>query len=189
MRAKKIVCKICKKEFWDIYSTLRHDGKDICHDCSNWLQLISFRMDKTEVISGVAYEVLPVVNDNDINCTIITGMDTMHYILKKDGSLIRSNDIWKIGDVPYHFRERLPDTGWWINRSIYNRIRQVGKHKCRQTQCYDRYHCLHYDYKIEFDKGPYNYIPRDYIVGFENCRHFVNMNDIKDYDRYFDLDI
>ena len=185
-------CPCCGKMFWDFTSTT--DGRAfnkawkglVCHDCASWLRFIKEKSPNREVIAGVCYDFLPpqtVLNPGDM-----LGGGHMKYILKKDNTIKKSNDIWKIGEVPLQFRELLPDTGWWITRRIYYRLKR-GFFDCENVGCFDRYHCLRYDVRKEYGKGPYNMVPKTWQVGNEKCPSFCNILDIEHYDGFETLDV
>ena len=185
MKTHQQTCPCCGKKFWNFTSIANAQdyNKDwqglVCGDCAIWLDFIKSPKPCMEIIGGICYEFLPPQRDIGAGDTL--GGGRMKYILKKDGSAKKSNDIWKIGEVPYHLREQLPDTGWWCSRSVFQRMQRMP-FICRNQGCYDRYHCLRYDFRQEYETGPYNAIPKDYCIGDEKCKSFVNILEIEHYD-------
>lgn len=185
-------CPCCGKTFWDFTSMTKAHTFDkawngfVCNDCANWLKLAASKNANLEVIAGVCYDIQPP--QKNIGAGDMLGGDGyMHYILKKNGEIKKSNDIWKYGEVPQCLRDRLPDTGWWISGKLFHRLRR-GRFECQNIGCYDRYHCLLYNIKQEYESGPYNAIPRDWLVGDEKCPSFCNILDIEHYDSFETID-
>ncbi len=186
MKTHRRKCPCCNRLFWDFTSTA--DGHDfdktwkgtLCNDCACWMEYIKSEKPHMEIIAGTCYDFLPPQYDWGPGDTL--GGGHMKYILKKDGSIKKSNDIWKIGEVPQRFRDVLQDTGWWITRRLFLRLRR-GMFECGNKGCFDRYHCLRYNVKKEYDGGPYNRIPRNWCVGDEKCPSFCNILEIENYDR------
>ena len=187
IKTHKHTCPCCGKTFWGFTSTAdakyfskRWKGL-VCNDCATWLNYIRSQRPNMEVIAGVCYDFLPP--QTNIGAGDMLGGGRMKYILKKDGSTKKSNDIWRIGVVPLHLRHILPDTGWWCSRKMFYRLQRTP-FVCMNQGCYDRYHCLRYDIKQEYATGPYNSIPRNYCVGDEKCPSFINILEIQHYDNY-----
>ena len=107
------------------------------------------------------------------------------YIQKKDGTALMSNDVWNKGAIPIRFQSWFPDTAYSISKKTYKKLIR-GRMGCRARGCFDRYHCYRYDYKREFAEGPYNAIPKDWIVGEERCPAFIDLREIKNFD-YIDI--
>lgn len=186
MRAYRRKCNSCGNTFWDFTDSKENWSGAVCSDCAIWLELIRTGRPYLETIAGICYDFLPPQKDIGAGDTL--GGGRMRYILKKDGSVKKSNDIWKVGVVPYRFRDKLPDTGWWITRKVYYRLLR-GTFSCENMGCYDRYHCLRYNIKSEYGTGPYNIIPKNWIVGDERCPSFCNILEIEHFDDYEILDI
>ena len=154
-----------------------------CSDCAMWRKLAEDRPDTLEIAGGIAYKVNPYAKKKW--GTILGSDGKTHYFLKKDLSLTISNDVWKIGEIPQHFRDELKDTGWWItDRKYANRCSQ-GRITCKTKMCYNRYRCLWFDYTSEFEDGPFNTVPKDYVIGTDKCPSFVDVLCVKDFDAYF----
>ena len=156
--------------------------KHICWECAYWEHFLKRPPDHLEIIGNKCYQVLPFVEDTNFN-QILGGNGKTKFLLKKDGTCIKSNDIWWLNIIPFQYQNQLTPTGWWTTRNVYNSL-QRSKHKCIAKGCLDRYHCYRYQYQIEFDKEPYNKVPNDWIIGSERCPAFISLHDIKDYDEY-----
>lgn len=154
-----------------------------CPDCAAWRRLADSKPDNLEIAGGVAYKVNPYTKKKW--GTILGGKGKIHYFLKKDLSLTISNDVWKVGEIPQPFRDELKDTGWWVTNKKYADRCARGKIRCKSRMCYNRYRCLWFDYTSEFEKGPFNFIPKDYVVGTEKCSSFVDVLCIRNFDAYF----
>ncbi len=184
MKTTQHKCPCCGKIFWSFNSDIEAKSYNkewngyLCRDCAVWLDYINKENPYTEVIAGVCYDFLPP--QTNIRPGDMLGGKGMKYILKKDGSTKKSNDIWKIGVVPQRFKERLSDTGWWISKKNFSHLR-YGWYLCDNKGCYDRYHCLRYDIRQE-KSGPYNTIPENWIIGDEKCPIFINANEIEDFE-------
>ena len=184
-------CSCCGKKYWDFAASFRNHAQDsawqgdLCDDCASWIKYINSSDDNLEVIAGVCYNFLPPQREIKPGDTL--GGGRMKYILKKNGEIKKSNDIWKIGEVPQALRDKLPDTGWWISRKLFRRLKQRA-FQCKNKGCYDRYHCLRYNIKQEYVNGPYNKIPRSWCVGGENCPSFCNILEIQHYDNFESID-
>lgn len=182
MKAYRYKCPCCGKVFWEFSggTEANHYNKEwqghLCHDCANWLDYINADKPYMEILGGTCYDVLPP--QKDVGPGDMLGGGHMRYILKKDGSTKKSNDIWKIGVVPSHMKNLFPNTGWWISCKNYRNLR-FGWYQCDNKGCLDRYNCLRYD--ITKETEPYNIIPNDWSVGDEKCPIFVNTLEIEDY--------
>ncbi len=163
---------------------VKKSKEELCPDCQVWEDLINNKPKELEVVAGVAYKVYPKTKKQWGAHLGNNGL-TKH-ILKKDFSTIESNDIWEIGTVPFQFRNKLPDTGWWIKTpKIIKRL--VRRRRCKAPMCYDRYRCLWFDYTVEFTEfGPFDTIPTEHKIGSEKCSRFVDILDIEHYDQFID---
>ena len=184
---KPIVCNHCGRKFWNhgwAFSPLAEfaNKHGVCLECAKWLQFASKRQKGVEVIDGVVWRILP--KQEKRYGAILGGKGKNVYILKKDGTAIESNDIWQIGTVPELFRERIPDTAYWVTDKKMGKRLVSENFQCEGRQCYDRYHCYRYDYTQEFEDGPFNKIPKDWVVGNERCGSFINIQCIAGYDYY-----
>lgn len=189
---KPIVCNQCGKKFWNhgwAFSPLGEFAKrkEVCLECARWLDYIRKQHKDHIIIDGVIYRVLP--KQKKAYGVILGSKGKIKFILKKDRTAIESNDIWVVGTIPELFRDKLPDTGWWVTDKTMGKRLVSEDFKCEGRQCYDRYHCYRYDYTQEFEEGPFNAIPKDWIVGDERCGSFVNIQCIKGYDYYNIKDI
>lgn len=181
------VCSICGKRFLSYRlnannKMVKKSDHGLCPDCQVWRNLIDNKPKELEVVAGVAYKVYP--KSENLWGVHLGGNGAIRYILKKDFTTIESNDVWKIGEVPFKFRDELPDTGWWIkNPKIVKRL--ARKRICKAPMCYDRYRCLWFDYTAEFTElGPFDRIPTEHKVGSERCSRFVDILDIEHYDQF-----
>ena len=133
-----------------------------------------------EIINQTVYSFLPY---QEPRFGIILG-ETL-YILRKNGELAMTNDAWNKGVIPWRFQDRLPNTAYSLSKKVFNKLSK-GRMGCLARGCFDRYHCYRYNYRMEFDVGPYNCVPKDWIVGSERCPAFINLKDIRGFD-YIDI--
>ena len=183
MKTTQRKCPCCGKTFWSFTSDAKASSYNkewegtLCRDCTNWFNLINEKRPDMEVIDGICYDFLTPQKDIGPGDTL--GGGRMKYILKKDGSVKKSNDIWKIGVVPQHLKEKLPDTAWWISRRNFRNLR-YGWYECDNKGCFDRYHCMRYHIKQE-DSKPYNVVPDNWQIGDEKCPIFISTSEIENY--------
>lgn len=190
----KYQCKRCGKQVYafNLYNeeklcrTMKR--KQICWECAYWEAFLKHPPDYLEIIGNRCYQVLPFVANTNFN-QILGGNGKTRFLLKKDGTCIKSNDIWWINIIPPQYQNALQPTGWWTTRKVYDSLCR-SQHKCVAKGCLDRYHCYRYQYQTEFDKPLYNVVPKDWVVGDERCPAFISLHNIKDYDEYVNpLDI
>lgn len=190
LKAKRHTCKRCGKVFWTLAtnneSPVCHimEQRNLCAVCAYWTYRLEVPREETQVIDGIYYDFLPPVKRLQVGEMI--GGKGMKYIMLRDGSVKKSNDIWKIGTIPYIFRDEYPDTAWWIDKVTFNKINRTRAFVCHNKGCYDRYHCMRYDIRGEYDKGPWNIVPSRHIVGNEHCPSFINLRNIRHYDMLVD---
>ena len=184
----KFQCSQCGKQVYafNLYDEERlcktMTRKHICWECAYWGYFLKHLPKYLEIIGNRCYQVLPFIKDTSFN-QILGGNGKTKYILKKNGDCIKSNDIWWINIIPWKYQSQLQPTGWWTTKRVYTSL-QRSKHKCIAKGCLDRYHCYRYQYQNEFDKEPYNKVPKNWIVGSERCPAFIPLREIKDYDEY-----
>lgn len=158
--------------------------KHICWECAYWEIFLQDHPPNLEVIGNNCYQVFPFIDKEKLRVEQILGSKgKTYYILKKNGECIRSNDVWWINTIPWQYQSQFPPTAWWVNKKFWESMER-SKHKCKAVGCMDRYHCYRYQYQLEFDKEPYNHVPRSWIVGSEHCPAFLPLTDIKYYDEY-----
>lgn len=184
----KFKCKRCGKEVY-AFNLETNDKicrimrkKHICWECAYWEKFMERPPDRLEIIGNRCYQILPFIKNIQFN-QIVGGNGKTKYLLRKDGTCIKSNDIWWINIIPYQYQNKLQPTGWWTTKRVYNSL-QRSKHICVARGCLDRYHCYRYKYQIDFDKEPYNKAPLNWIVGSEHCPAFIPLLEIKGYDEY-----
>lgn len=183
----KYECKQCGKQVYAFNIDTENEvckhmlKKHICWECAYWELFLKAPPDNIEVIDGKCYEIYPLVPKPQSND--ILGGNGTRYILRKNGTILKSNDIWCLNAVPYKYQAKLPNTAWWASKRVYDKLLR-SSHQCIAQGCLDRYHCYRYKYQMEFTKGPYNKVPLDWIVGDEHCPAFVPLREIKHYDEY-----
>lgn len=186
-----IICESCGKKIRaDCYNKSsniykRMFAESVCYDCAYWLEIIENMPETYEIIDGVCYDFQPFCPKEKAKTANLGSNGKRMYILKNDGSVKMSNDVWDKGHVPKQFLDKLKDTAIFIPREVYEPL-TIRKATCENKGCYDRYHCFFYDFRIEYDKGPFNKIPKDWITGNEYCRAFANIAKIRGFNPTID---
>lgn len=177
------ICSICGKRIWDqgydpdshISHIMTRDKT--CFECAYWKDLIDYPPKYLEVLGSQCLRLHPVA-DKKNKALLLGGRGKMRCFMRNDGSLLQSNDVWIIGNIPEHFRYALPSTVSEISVRAYNQLKKSTK-KCKARACMDRYRCYRYDLDIEKDSGPFNTIPPKWNVGDEHCSFFIDIKDFK----------
>lgn len=84
----------------------------LCHYCLIWYERLEKQLqnpDKYIIVKGTAYAICeePPIKERGWGC----GFGGREFRIRfPDGRLVISHNVWCGGDVPAHFRERLPDT-------------------------------------------------------------------------------
>ena len=175
-----IICEKCGKKIRaDCYNKSsgiynRMLSESICYDCAYWLEMTDNMPETYEIVNGICYDFQPYCNKIKAKTANLGHNGKIFYILKNDGSVLMSNDVWNKGEVPAQYKDKLKDTAIFIPREIYEPLTR-RRAVCENKGCYDRYHCFFYDFRIEYDTGPFNKIPRDWIIGNEYCKAFANI--------------
>lgn len=186
----KYTCKKCGKKFF-YYNISEYSRvcktmvrEHLCWECAWWDDFIKSPPENLEIIDNQCYRVYPYVDKKDIAPNMWLGGDRKpHYILKKTGECIVSNDIWWIATVPVKYQSILKPTGWWVTKRYYTSLQRSNR-QCYARACMDRYHCYRYKYQIEFDEEPLNFPPFDWVPGSEHCPAYLPLKEIQGYDEY-----
>ena len=156
-----------------IYLMMRKVG--CCYECAYWENLYDNPLEHMEVIEHTLYDFLPYREPRFGEM-----LGSTMYILRIDGTPVYSNDVWKKGKIPNYFLHKFPETAYPISKKTYKKL-TTGRMGCVAIGCLDRYHCYRYNIQNELKTGPYNKVPRDWIVGDEKCPAFINLKEIKHY--------
>lgn len=184
----KHTCARCGKKYftYNIYTNSEiyrlMERKKICWECAYWEKFITLPPDHLEIIGNKCYQIFPFIESPDM-FQILGGGGKTKYLLKRDGTCNKVNDIWWLNTIPWQYQQQLKPTGWWVTKKFYERFIRMKK-PCTAKGCLDRYHCYRYQYQQEFGAAPYNKVPLDWIVGDEHCPAFLPLKEIKDYDEY-----
>ena len=177
--SQKLVCSICGQPInihdYDLHLRLPQKmlGERLCYRCAFWKDKAEHPDPNREIINGQHYIFKPMVKEKHY----FQGMGGRFvYILKTDGTVKMSNDVWFQGEIPKHFLPLFPDTAKIISRQMYFKIKKCQKwFKCNRIGCYDRYHCYWYHQEImEPDGKAWNKVPKNWVVGGELCPSFLN---------------
>ena len=174
-------CHICGRT--DDFNSYDHEcalyqmmkQEHICHQCAYWLYIIQNPPLNMEVIGGVVYVANPFVR-RPFN--VIKGhRGKEFYIRKRDETILRVNNLWRIGKIPDRFKGYFQETANFLSLMTYQKLTN-DPHKCYAKGCWDRYHCLRYNLELEKD-GPFNVVPESHHPGSEQCPSFININELK----------
>lgn len=181
-------CNVCGKKFLRAEYNLRRSSNDIldyvkengvCFECGYWLYLMNHKPRGFQVTNGIAYRILPFIEQPTISM-LLGSKGKKCYFVTKRRKLIKSNDVWVIGKIPERFRKKFPDTGWFCDKRVYGRLLKFDK-LCKEAGCLDRYKCFRFDTKLELKNGPYNKVPEKWTIGGERCGFFINTDLIENY--------
>lgn len=177
----KYTCHLCGKQTdideqipGSIYLPLML-RENLCLSCAYWTDKINHPPVGMEIVDGYCLIVNPYVRRPDN--LIKGGRGKELYLIKPDGTLIKSNNVWNQGKIPDRFRKQLPDTASNLRMLDYQRLKR-NPFRCSAKGCWDRYHCLRYDLSCEAD-GPFNQVPPNHKIGSEKCRSLIQPKPLK----------
>lgn len=170
-------CKICGSHqdlgSYDkralIYKKMKEE--QLCFTCAFWKDKIDNPVANREIINGCHYTFHPWIEKPQ---AFLGHAGSPYYVLRNDGTVARSNNVWFQGNIPERFRTQLPDTAKLITRHAYYKIIDEICFSCPKKGCWDRHHCYFY-HKDEYEPdGPYNIVPDNYKIGGEKCALFLD---------------
>lgn len=178
IRRASLVCSICGQPInindFDLHQHLPKMmlAEHLCYQCAFWIDKARNPDPNREIIEGNHYIFKPFKEEK----TYFMGMRGHKlYIMKTDGTVKCSNDVWHQGEIPERFRSIFPDTAKFIPWNLYCRLSSRQWFKCQRKGCYDRYHCYWYHPELTEPNGEaWNQIPNDWKIGGELCPNFVN---------------
>jgi hypothetical protein len=175
-----ITCKICSarenlSEYKSCDALTYMAENHVCYKCAFWLNRIANPSRNQEVIGGHLYVVNPIVKRPENVTKGYQGKEI--YIRRFDETLIKTNNLFHIGEVPPEFIEHFPNTANFLTLFTYQKLKNYP-FKCQSKGCWDRYHCVRYNLALEAD-GPFNIVPAKHKIGSEHCRSFININELK----------
>lgn len=150
-------------------------NEHICFKCAFWKDKAEHPAPGREIINGTHY-MFNKWNSDDHGFRGCGG--SSHYILRTDGTVVRSNNVWIQGDIPNHFLDLLPDTAKFITREAYNKLKDNVSFKCERKGCFDRYHCYFYHADEMEKNGAWNKVPLNHVVGSEECELFLDKDKV-----------
>lgn len=145
----------------------------LCFTCAFWKEKIENPHPDREIVNGFHYVINPWLYSRGFFQGF--GGKSM-YLLRNNGTVTRSNNVWCQGEIPERFRSQLPNTARFITRRAYDKIKNNIYFTCNKKGCWDRYHCYFYDPEQEKANGAWNTIPDNYVVGSEGCELFLDKN-------------
>lgn len=166
-----------KKEISEVHNYVKEH--EVCFECGYWLYLIEHKPEGLQIANGICYKILPFVEKPGFTIMLGSKGKTFFFVTKEK-EVIKSNDVWRIGKIPERFRDRLPDTGWFCDRRVYEKLSKFNK-PCKAMGCLDRYKCFRFNTELELENGPFNEVPKNWITGGEHCKHFLNTDLIENY--------
>ena len=174
---KSLVCSFCGHPIdidnYDLNLHLPQKmlAERLCYQCAFWKDKAEHPDPNREIINGHHYIFHPYKETK----SYFQGMNGRTIcIMKTDGTVKCSNDVWHQGEIPERFRCLLPDTAKIIAWHLYRRLSSRTWLKCQRKGCYDRYHCFWYHPELTEPDGPWNIIPDNWVVGGEMCPNYVN---------------
>ena len=88
-----------------IKGAIEQDSK-LCLICGHWVKRIEKGPDLNSVrFKGSHFEIVP-----DTGSSAFRGYGGARFVIHfKDGRVVETHNLWHQGDIPQHFRDRLPD--------------------------------------------------------------------------------
>lgn len=148
----------------------------VCYDCAFWEDIIEYPPKYTEVVGTKCIKICPGISKKELGVTL-GGKGKTRYFMRPDMSLLCSNDIWNIGEIPERFRDKLKPTLTEITEKAYKQLTRNDK-LCQARACFDRYHCFRYNIALEKEDGPYNTVPQNWRIGNEHCGFRIDPSEI-----------
>lgn len=158
----------------------------LCPECAVWTNISRHGRSHLHTVNGTCYRVFPWVDSTETSFFDTLGGNgkTRYMLMPSEGShtlvLSKSNDVWKVGKVPPSFRKDFPDTAWWCDKALWQKLEKTGW-RCGSRVCLDRYKCLRYKYELEWESGAWNTPPKNWKTGDECCKNFININLVEGY--------
>lgn len=108
-------CKECGKIFSTHYTESTRSvllEKNICFNCHFWLSKLGIKNNpRTARINGTHY----YIEDDKPRNSSFCGFGGAEFNIRfNDGRLVTTHNLWCQGDIPYHFKERLPDNAIFV---------------------------------------------------------------------------
>lgn len=145
-------------------------ANNVCFHCAMWQRKIGHMDPESEIIGGRHYIVKPYTQYTHY----FSGFrGKTFYIIKKDGTVKRTNNLIEHGSVPDAFKDIFPDTAKFIDKSLYYKARNYTGFKCGRIGCWDRYGCIWYNKDLQEQNGPWNEVPEGWQIGGEKCKIFI----------------
>lgn len=144
-----------------------------CYNCAFWRQLAANAPQNSVVINGEL-----VTTEFSLTQPFLPLLRKRIYLLYRDGQTAEINSIFTYGKIPDAFLSCFKTEAAIVPRDIYIRAKNNQGHKCLMKGCYDRYHCFFYNADEVETAGPWNNIPKNYQVGWEQCPIFINKTEL-----------
>lgn len=110
-----VVCRECGEED-DLNGYQGADERarlSLCFGCHHWTRLLAVAADPKSVrVNGKHYQ----ISNEDTSWAGFRGFGGAKFIVAfNDGRRLRTSNLWSQGDIPWWFRERLPDNATFEN--------------------------------------------------------------------------
>lgn len=113
-----ITCKECgekegTKHFHESISTLM-EGQNLCFECLFWVKHLEGGDGQERVrIDGKHY----IIGEETDAPKNYRGFSGEKFVIRfHDGREVTTTNLWGNGDIPPHFRERMPDNAVFVNK-------------------------------------------------------------------------
>lgn len=149
----------------------------LCYDCAYWKHTISNLRSGTLVIDGEIWESVVPLSRPSLRQSKTKGLRFIINIETKE--VFGATGLVLKGKVPDRFSGQVKNTHKFISREDYVRMQGYNAEMCLSKGCFDRYHCVWYNAAVAEPDEPWNKIPKNYVIGSEDCPSFVNKDVIR----------
>lgn len=149
--------------------------KQLCFTCAFWKDKIENPVPDREIINGSHYVIHEWQSER---CHFQGFGGASMYILKNDGTVKRSNNVWFQGNIPDRFKSELSNTAKFITKTAYYKIKENVNFSCNKKGCWDRYNCFFYHPEEMEKQGAWNKVPDSHKPGNECCELFLNKDNV-----------
>lgn len=89
--------------------------RSLCHTCEYWMALVAKYGPGSVVVDGVHHQYDPKQPWKGGNPSWLGFAGRPFCIQFKDGTTVRTNNLWFQGPIPERFRDRLPDNAQFVS--------------------------------------------------------------------------
>ena len=122
------VCKECGEHYHPSMTGAKL-RPDLCFGCNFWMEKVEWSLDPQEApycirVNGAHYNVGAI---NPKNFRGFAGYGGTQFNIKTfDGRYFSTRNMWHQGDIPEHFKDRLPDNAEFVSEFISEETDDVG---------------------------------------------------------------